>query len=366
MKDINLNIMKMNILFLILITVSPIIDIKYKLMLVIYLILYFTKKLGLKKILFTSILIVFFTIFFIIKNISTFDLFNGGFYYIFIPLNFLLGYLVNKSYPLKYFLQEYEKIIFITSIISLGCMLLTKFYPDIIFLFNEYKPQRRTIYIYNFLLNTPTSVWFRNSGIAWEPGVYQFLLNLSLGSYIYQKKRKISSIKIIIYLMNILLTFSTIGLINLIFNLLLIFKYAKKKLKIFIVLAILFSAPILFNIYNQHIYEKITSGESGITGRTKPIVESLNYIIKKDFLFGEGFNNILENKLAFADSYTHILVTLGLIVMILLVLSIIGFYKMPVLMLIIFFSYTNEVIWFYPFMTYFYFKGFTSLFSFKV
>src|SRR5690606_28273610 len=110
-----------------------------------------------------------------------------------------------------------------------------------------------TAYIFN-ILTDQFGVVKRNAGIAWEPGAFQFLLNLGL--YLYIKSNvKVNIFKLVIYSIAIISTKSTAGLLIFLFITFGIFMKDRKARIIIIGTVIAFCGLIIQEISYQFEYK---------------------------------------------------------------------------------------------------------------
>jgi hypothetical protein len=111
-----------------------------------------------------------------------------------------------------------------------------------------------SIFIYTINQNTTSFIDQRNCGFVYEPGYFSFFTNfgllLALAKYNLAKKRRL-----IVYLLAIITTFSTTGMIGLIIVIALYFMNTTSKLKILFIPVIISAIILFFNI--SYGYDKI-------------------------------------------------------------------------------------------------------------
>ncbi len=229
------------------------------------------------------------------------------------PAVFLIGALIAYKYTKETFLRNYEKVMFVLAIFSLVGMAINYLAPSIIPLLPSYDyndSTHRTAYFFNFLYSEGWLIK-RNSGIAWEPGVFQFLLNMALLSLIEDRTRKLKLTKIIIYVLAIALTASTTGLIILVMVLFFLIRRDKRYLVI-LVFAALLLAPVIISILNKQLETKWV-GTGSFNYRYIRSVNAFEYGWKYPFGIGSTKYNLLCKQYAIGsfDSYSQILLRYG-------------------------------------------------------
>lgn len=152
----------------------------------------------------------------------------------------------------------------------------------------RYFTYANVVYIYNYFVlpEAGNYIFPRNSGIFWEPGCYQFFLNMSLSLLINREKKRSKSIDsktfyfVILYIVAMITTKSTTGLFLLILILLFNFKYissvfrqkqatALSKISVFVV--IIFAIVLFIRL------DVITVA-----------IESLSKVSSDDYMGGNG------------------------------------------------------------------------------
>ena len=178
------------ITILILASFSPLVSqpIKAALVLMLLIINYrhllkFRKKKG--SILATFLAIFLVSFIFDLRNVSEISQIN--ILHLYFPMCILLGYIISEKYTLSRFYYFLDRIIFVFAAFSLIGVFIYTFIPGIVSnlpSYNYYHTTHKTAFIFNILTNSSTGVLQRNAGIAWEPGAFQFLVNLGLYSYL--------------------------------------------------------------------------------------------------------------------------------------------------------------------------------------
>lgn len=123
----------------------------------------------------------------------------------------------------KEFIDKFEKLMFILALVSVVCTLIAEIKLSIFSIFPIfYNSAYKAFYNLGIYMVPVSKALLRNYGIFREPGVYQMFLILVLVFELYSgSKVKISHL--LVYILAIVLTFSTTGYIALLFFLLLFF-----------------------------------------------------------------------------------------------------------------------------------------------
>ena len=245
-----------------------------------------------------------------VLNVSEFNSYSGNnFLY---PISFFVGALIASKYRIDSFIYILEKVLFFLAILSMVGMGIYYFFPAAIPSFPAYVfygLKHRTLYFFNFIYANGF-LMVRNSGIAWEPGVFQILMNLGLSITISNKKY-IDYKRITIYTLAVIFTRSTTGLIILVFNILLLVH----KKKSFIFLLIIVFAFFSSDIYNIAIYQRNFKwiGSLAFNNRVMPSINAFLVGVKHPFGIGSTGYNFLYNfqEIGSFDSYTQVLMRYG-------------------------------------------------------
>ena len=352
----------LEITLLILISFSPLLSNTIKAGLALLIILVnmkvFTKKINIRKFFLLVLLMSLFILSALydlrnISSISQYSILN-----LYFPLCFLLGYLISEKYSYSEFLTIIEKIVFIVAIFSLIGVLIYTFLPNTINYLSSYQyyhTSNKTAYIFNIRLTEGGNVLARNTGIAWEPGAFQFLVNIGLYSYLKTTK-KTNLFKIAIYAMAVVTTKSTAGIIIFI---LLTFKLflADKKARILIIASLLaFSGLIVEELMYQYSYKLF--GSYAFETRLDPLLNSFNEGRNQFLGMGNSGYNLQVNNLNIGawDSFGQIFIRYGYpMLMIITALLIKIFSQDKLFFTIIFVTFLSQGMWFFPMITPFYF-----------
>lgn len=253
----------------------------------------------------------------------------------FLPAFYTNGYSLSSSFHIcikviigvitllilgKKFIEYYSDIIFFFCIIS-----LLGFAYNYIVGILPYMPVvglddghtfRVTSIIYTQLYNLDSlSLTYRNCGPFWEPGAFQGFVNLALALELLtaDKRDKRWKIKILIFIISIITTFSTGGYIALALNILFLI-FSSKSLhierKIFLVVAFIFLALGVF-FSTSFLYEKVSS-DSGRLGVDFTDFFSENILYT---LFGYGFSkaSFEQSNIESASSVYNLIRYVGLV-----------------------------------------------------
>ena len=278
---------------------------------------------------------------------------------IYFPLCFIVGFVISQKYGRDELLYYLEKIIFVTAIFSLLGVLMYTFAPSLVSRlpsYNYYHTTHKTGILFNILLSDGSPIP-RNVGIAWEPGIYQLLLNI--GAYAYIKLNKNLSIpKIIIYAVAIVTTKSTAGLIIFIF---ITFNSIRKSEKLrWIVLILVF---LFFDVLRKELlyqYEFKLVGSYSFESRLEPMMNAFKLGLTNPLGLGNSGYDLLYETLDVGtfDSYGQILVRYGYAMLIAIIYLLIRVLKSDLtLFIILAITFFSQGIWFEPIITTIYFMG---------
>lgn len=290
-----------------------------------------------------------------LRNVSTITQLN--ILNLYFPLCFLLGYIISEKYSILEFIKFIEKVVFIITIFSIVGVIIYSFFPDVIrYLptYHYYHTNHKTAYLFNVLLSNG-SIIKRNAGIAWEPGAFQFLLNLGVYSYLKLNK-EVKVWKIIVYGIAVISTKSTAGLgiyLFITFKVLIEHKNAR-----WIILAIIM---IYFNSIKEEIIYQLDYklyGSFAFENRMHVTINAFKTGFLNPFGLGNsGYDAYLTHlKIGAWDSFGQIFVRYGyplLIIIISLMTKL--FMKDRMLFIIVFISFLSQGVWYFPLITPFYF-----------
>jgi|LSQX01.2.fsa_nt_gb hypothetical protein len=296
-----------------------------------------------------------------ISGVSGFSILN--FYF---PLCFILGYIISERITTDEYLVLTHKTIIIFAALSLIGVALYTFFPALVYRLPTYV-NRHTVHHTAFIFNVLTignQIVPRNAGIAWEPGAFQFLLNIGL--YAYMKYAHRYNIWIILlYVTAIVTTRSTAGLIILGVNLIPLFLYKQKdrKLQWILVVSVLLSLGSILDTVSYHMLYKLNLEVVGFNVRYSPVLNIIETTRHQIFGIGNSLYDAMykEYNLGSFDSYTQIFVRYGYLMLIAVVSRILKLTKSHFpLFVIIILTFTSQSLWFFPFVTPFYFMEFRN------
>lgn len=299
------------ILLIIIISVVPYFSIMVKIGLLIGLVLLNITQINrLSKCYFISLVLMVIPSVLDVYNITDYNAYSGNNYYF--PLSFLVGALLAKKYTLDEFLFILEKVLYILGLLSLVGMSIYYIAPTMINQFPTYSfygLTHRTLYFFNFIY-ADGFLMVRNSGIAWEPGVFQILMNLGL-AISTRNRATIDYKKTAVYILAIVLTRSTIGLLILMVNLVVLVRKNRWFLLVIAIIVVIFSGDIISIISYQATNKWI--GSLAFTNRFTVSYNAIINCYKYPFGLGStGYNAVYERlNIGSFDSYTQILMRYG-------------------------------------------------------
>lgn len=319
----------------------------------------YTKNVKIIKLLYLIGVTIFFSIS-ILRDLIQYNTVSPlDFYFI---ITFFIGFIFSERYDFKTFFFKLEKIIFVLACVSLIGVFMYTFFSSYVKLFptyTYYNTTHITSYFHNFLL-VEGNILKRNTGIAWEPGAFQFILNLGLFSYLkYNHEYKYSHI--LIYLISVVTTLSSTGLIILSLILLKFF-WKNRKLRYLILCLLLFLFPVLQQILEKQISNKFNDANLFI--RFDPLKTAFHEGVKEII----GIGNIAFERyyiLNFQypwDSYGQMFIRYGYILIFIVGTRLIKILRVDTsLFFILFLTFLTENIWFFPIVTILYFYSFDML-----
>ena len=135
-------------------------------------------------------------------------------------LPIMIAFTISEHYSLKAYVRAFDKFLYIITIISLLFHLIAVFLPSTMLsmpsIINENGIVFRTIYLCSVVQNNNIgkSIFTRISGPFWEPGAYAIYLCMGLIFQLFFIDRR-STKAIIIYVIGLILTYSTTGYVAL-------------------------------------------------------------------------------------------------------------------------------------------------------
>lgn len=255
--------------------------------------------------------------------------------YVYLIILLTLGFFVNHLIDSDEYIE-----------VTIKCMYFLAIYSILIYLFRSFVFSYRSFFphFYNdsglpffhlgasVLVDNPS--YYRLFGIFRESGVYQIFLNIAVMFELFARKGEIRKKYIIVFIITIVLTFSTPGYFAL-FSILLIYmvmnlkkasrinkKNIRKIISVFFIIAIIYAIvnPSIIYYFDSAI-SKFTNKESSYIGRTTSIIVELRLWTNRPF-FGYGItkgfelsksigSQILNLNMFNTSTFTGLLVTLG-------------------------------------------------------
>lgn len=204
------------------------------------------------------------------------------------------AFLAVTSMTFDEFIAEYKKCIFLIAIVSVVLYSLFKISPQLFNRMPTYTWRYGSARFVNLWLTVvPVSMgdYFRNFGIFYEPGIFQFYLNLAIIFELF-KSEKINVFKVLILSVAVITTLSTNGYITLV---LIFFVYAlrvntktkekkkhNKKVTFFIIVTILLIVFLVLldqGIIGTRVFNKFVSTKE--SGSFYDRSNAISYALKK-------------------------------------------------------------------------------------
>lgn len=229
-------------------------------------------------------------------------------------ISILVAYSIAMYYEHKYYVAAFCKFIYFIATVAIITEAFAYIYPAIFNLFptvtNTADYSFSAFFIgsmrYDFLSNQ----LIRAEGIFWEPGAFSIYVDIALMYELFFKET-INTKRIIVYLVALVLTFSTTGYIGF-FTMALVYILTKKtinneqfinKFVLCFVMLILIVGVIGFE--NSSVYEmvfgKIENTESTAVTRYSSIVNGLEIALNNPLL-GVGSNKIRESIIQYSSN----------------------------------------------------------------
>lgn len=290
-----------------------------------------------------------------LRNVSSINQIN--ILNLYFPICIIVGFIISEKYTLNSFLYFLDKVIFVFTACSLIGVFVYSFIPSLVTYlpsYNYYHTTHKTGYIFNILIGYD-GILSRNAGIAWEPGAFQFLVNLGLYAYL-KNSQKVNLLKVAIYSLAVITTKSTAGIIIFILITMKLFLYNRAARLLIIVSLIVFSGLIMEELIYQYQYKLF--GSLAFENRLEPLMNAYQEGAKHFFGLGNsGFDNFYRNSILPPwDSFGQIFIRYGYILLIFIVLCLFKLIKdNKILFIIILITFSSQNIWFFPIVTPFYF-----------
>lgn len=362
MKTLQSKSISILIQILIFISISPLFDNSSKIVFSVFALLllaffrnrpfYFSESNLFILLFFLIVIVVHGTILDFIYSMS-FDFIGIGFL-----ISIILGYLLSGLVTKEDVLLNNERLLFWSVLIGAPIFLLSNFFPVIensAFNYNSGGFTHKTLLFLNFHVTDEGSISDRFVGIGREPGVTQIFLLLAIW-YRLSRLHKFD-FKVIVLIAGLLLGKSTAGFFTLLFVLFLTIPFRK-----LLTLGLIFSPIIIFLITDLWIYH--TSNK--LAGSVSFLNRYGRYI---DFFTGDwisiigGYGNVYYAKYIGAadlggwDTMLQVSQRYGILFFISIsFILLISNRKNIIIFFIIFISFFSQLVWFYPIISFFYFK----------
>ncbi|HBI6990592.1 O-antigen ligase family protein [Clostridium perfringens] len=267
----------------------------------IIIIFFLNKQLKIYK---DSIRIFFILSFFMILS-STFSIFSGNNPNIkevgYLIVQMCLMFFTSCCFSIKEFVKIYINQILVISIISVVCFILVNYFgifdlPFKTVYTNGFQDYIITPYYTIGITHPYTKVldFSRNSGVLWEPGAWQVMVNIAIIFLLkYNSLNNKNIFKFFILTITVLTIQSSTGYIILGIN---IFIYCKKylnkikNLKYMLVFIVILLSVCYFSPVKNVIYDKVIMKEESYDTRANDISSTYNIFFEKP-IFGYGFDS---------------------------------------------------------------------------
>lgn len=133
-------------------------------------------------------------------------------------LPIMIAFTISRYYSINSYIKAFDKFLYAITIVSIPLQLVAIATPRIILsmpaIINENEMIFRTIYFCSVIQdrNIGNSIFTRMSGPFWEPGAYAFYLCMGIMFQVFFSEKQ-SVKRIVIYVIGLLLTYSTTGYI---------------------------------------------------------------------------------------------------------------------------------------------------------
>lgn len=361
-KSINSNIVDVLIQILIFISASPLFDntgkIVFSLIALFFLILFRkpTLQFSLRNlciISFLAFVIIFYGFVLDFLYSRSFDFIGVGFL-----ISILIGYFLSGLVTKEEVFLSNERLMFWSVLLGIPLFLVAQYFPivsDFALTYNSGGFTHKTFFFLNFHTTEQGTLTDRFVGIGREPGVTQIFLLLAIW-YRLQRNKKID-FKVAILMLGLFLGKSTAGFFTLLLVLILTIPF--KKL---VITGILFFPIIIYLITDLWVYHT--------NNKLAGSVSFLNrYGRYNDFFTGDwlsilgGYGNVYYAQnigaadLGGWDTLLQVSQRYGFLFFLTLVLILLyNNQKNIIVFLIIVISFFSQLIWFYPIISFFYFK----------
>ena len=255
-----------------------------------------------------STVLLFITIIFVFASM----ILNGGsvFYYITIAFSLLFGFSFSSLFSIKDFSKHFIRILFVISVFSLFCealrpiILKTSFIPTI---------TNVTGVKFKFLLltNVDASVltpFTRNFGPFWEPGAFQFYINIAIFFILFVESRiNVKAVfKILVLFVALVSTGSGAAVIPFALMVFSFFLHKKVHKKLLLVILAFLAVFIIcyFGLLNSVLTKTFDSGSKSFQIRYYNIIGNF-YAFTKSPLIGLSADNCIQYRVDIYHMYSE-------------------------------------------------------------
>ena len=286
-----------------------------------------------------------------VQKLSVFESSSLALYYI--PFTILTGYLLSNKVAFHEYMNSFERVISYLALISLVSFFVVLFFPEIVRYFYSYTYygfSAKTVFFLNVLVSD-SYILMRNCGIASEPGLYQYLLNLALWWRIREGKLDIWSCVLVL---SIISTNSTAGLAIMVF--LLVFCIGIKRPAL---LFVIFAAILFFgkSYIGYHLEYKLV-GSASFNGRFEPMLNSLQFLMKRPMGIGNVEYSVIYKELNIGayDSFSQVGLRYGVFGVMLLCFLVLALLRVSLLLgILVLITLFSQMIWNLPIVSALYF-----------
>jgi hypothetical protein len=346
------------LIIIILVNVTPLLEINVKLLASYFfmLVLILNNKFNLKQGLKLLMIIALFLLISLVNNYLHASSIGFSMYDLYFCSIVFYGYLLARFYAEDVFYHNLKITIINSLIIGLPIFLLTLIYPSLLDIGINYSIGDTDIHKSLIFLNfhyLDGVFTERFVGLGPEPGYTQIFLNIVL--YVILKTEKKIGWKTVIIIISILLTKSTAGIICMIAIITFSIYSLLTRYKIFLLIGLILIWPEL----NYHIDNKLFGSDS-FDGRFSRYVYTYNTYDSWEILFGKGsdfYNIYLKlNDLGGFDSFLQMIQRYGLISLLIILFLLITSNAWAIVLILLVGIFSQSIIlspffWFFIFKT---------------
>lgn len=270
---------------------------------------------------------LFFVLFIILSSSMTMiiksdEIYNYSIFWVFL----ICAYIVYISIDINEFIIIFNKIIYFLCVFSLVTFIALMLYPSVFDYFPSITNVTGLTMKNAFFSVVYNSSYFNsNFGLFWEPGAFQYFINLALYLQLFIIKT-LDKKRVLVFLITIATTFSTTGYISTLFILFIFIFYTKtsikeefknKKKMILIIFTFIVVGFFIFNSLPSHITFKVFGKLEAIlnpelaninpsyistAARTSSLKIPLQGFLKSPF-WGEGFTALSRRSLEMGSGF---------------------------------------------------------------